>query len=299
MGARAVLRRIRTDESGFTLTELLVVLLCSIVVALALFAFQDLTLRQTTRVFAKVDATQRARAAMGLIETRLRSSCVSENVTPIQPYDASKPTLGSTDNQIAFVSKFGSAASLTPELHVINWTQDAGKPTGSLIDRTYPVTGGTAPNWTFSSTASASRVLLDHAARVGTTPIFRYYKYGIAADQTGNQYLDAAGNPFMILLDGTATLPTGVTTSAGGAVPANTIPYNSAADRSRAPATSGLSAADAKLISAVTITLEAGAAGKLGDNTTIENPVTMQDTVVLRLTPVPSEGNLPTVPPCA
>ena len=49
----------------------------------------------------------------------------------------------------------------------------------------------------------------------------------------------------------------------------------------------------------MTITLEAGAAGKLGDNTTIANPVTMQDTVVLRLTPVPSEGNLPTVPPCA
>ena len=42
----------------------------------ALFAFQDVTLRQTTRVFAKVDATQRARTTMELIETRLHSSCV-------------------------------------------------------------------------------------------------------------------------------------------------------------------------------------------------------------------------------
>ena len=45
--------------------------------------------------------------------------------------------------------------------------------------------------------------------------------------------------------------------------------------------------------------MQVGAGGMLGDNTTISNPVTVQDSVILRLTPVPSEGNLPTVPPCA
>ena len=41
--------------------ELLVVLLVSMVVVIALFTFQDVVLRQSTRVFAEVDATQRAR----------------------------------------------------------------------------------------------------------------------------------------------------------------------------------------------------------------------------------------------
>jgi hypothetical protein len=294
MDFRALGRRVRSDE-GITLVELLVVLLSGTVVALGLFAFQDVTLRQSERVFANVDATQRARTTMELIETRLRSSCVSENVTPILP--------GSTDSSIAFVSKFGSAASLTPEKHVIALIS------GVLTDTTYPATGGTAPNWTFSSTASATRRLLDHVTTVGSTPTFRYYKYGIAADSGGSQYLDAAGNPFMILLDGTATLPTGVTTASGSSVPANTIPYNSAADRSRLPATApnGLSAADAKLVAGVTITMSVGAAGKLGDyanartaaGESFNDDTTLQDSVILRVTPVPSEGNLPTVPPCA
>jgi hypothetical protein len=288
MRARGILRRARSEESGFTLIELLVICGAAVVVAVALFTFQDLTLRQSSRVFAKVDATQRARTTMELIETRLRSSCVSENVTPIQP--------GSSDTSIAFVSKFGSAASLTPEKHVI--ALDTA--TGVLTDTTYPATGGQAPTWTFSTTPSATRKLLDHVKLVGTTPVFRYYKYGIAAESSGAQYLDAAGNPFMILLDGTATLPTGVTTAGGAPVPANTIPWNSAADRSRLA--TPLSAADAKLAAAVTITMNVGAAGKLGDlgdNRDLKDDATIQDSVVLRLTPVPSEGNLPTVPPCA
>ena len=200
---------------------------------------------------------------MELIETRLRSSCVAEDVTPI--------LAGSTDSSILFVSKFGSAASLTPEKHVISFDGS----TGMLTDTTYPATGGTPPNWTFSSTASTTRKLLDHVTTVGSTPVFRYYKYGIAADSAGGQYLDAAGNPFMVLLDGTATLPTGVTTATGEPVPANTIPFNSAADRSRLPATAptGLSTADAKLASAVTITMRVGAGGQLG-STAIPAPST-------------------------
>jgi len=286
MVAGQTIRRLRDDESGFTMIELLTVLLVSTVVMIALFTFQDITLRQSTAVFAKVDATQRARNTMEAIENRLHSACLAENVVPL--------LAGSTDTSMAFVTKFGSAASLTPEKHVIslNTTTDV------LTDSTYAVTGGASPNWTFSSTPSSTRTLLDHVEPVGSTPVFRYYKYGIAADSAGNQYLDAAGNPFMVLLDGTATLPTGTTTSTGGSVAPNTIPYNSANDRSRLAVP--LSTADAKVASAVTMTMSIGAGGGLGNNATILNvPVTVQDSVILRLTPVPSEGNLPTVPPCA
>jgi Tfp pilus assembly protein PilE len=282
---RATLDRIRADESGMTLIELLVVCMVSIVVVLALFLFQDITLRGTNRVFAKVDATQRARVTMETIVTRLRSSCVSENATPIY---STSPKL-SDDNDLYFLSKYGSGANLTPELHQISLNET----TDVLTDTTYTVTGGAAPNWTFSSTGT-TRTLLDHVNRVGTTPIFRYYSYGIARDAGGNAYLDAAGNSYMMLLDGTGTMPTGTTTSTGGNVPANTIPANSPS-----PLAVPLSTANAKLTAAVQITMEVGAGGGLGNNTTLTDaPVTVQDTVVMRLTPVPSEGNLPTVPPC-
>jgi hypothetical protein len=287
MKVRRALKRIREEEAGLTLIELVTVCAVSIVVMLALFLFQDITLRQTNRVFAKVDATQRARTTMEQIVSRLRSSCMSENVTPIY---STSPKLTDSDN-LYFVTKYGSAASLTPELHRLSYDQN----TDVLSDTTYTVTGGTAPNWTFSSTGT-TRTLLDHVERVTpTTPIFRYYAYGVARDSGGQPYLDAAGNTYMMLLDGTGTLPTGTTTSSGGNVPANTIPANSP---SALPVP--LTVANAKVTAAVQIAMQVGAGGGLGDNTTFADaPVTVQDTVVMRLTPVPSEGNLPTVPPCA
>ena len=281
-----IAERIRDDESGITLIELLTVMVVSIVVVLALFTFQDVTLRQTNRVFAKVDATQRARTTMAMIESRLQSSCVAENVTPIQS--------GSTGTSLSFVSKYGSAASLIPEKHTISLNTG----TGVLTDTVFQVNAsnpGTSPNWNFSPTPSSTRVLLDHVSQISGTPLFRYYRYDIARDSGGNPYLDAAGNTYMILLDGTGTLPTGTTTSTGGSVPASTIPANSPTTL-QVP----LSTTDAKVAASVVITMRVGAGGGLGNNTTIADaPVTVQDSVVLRLTPVPSEGNLPTVPPCA
>ena len=174
-------RRLRSDQSGFTLVELLVVCLVSIIVVIALFTFQEVVLRGSNRVFAKVDATQRARTTLEQIESRLRSACLSENITPIQA--------GSTNTKLSFLTRYGSAASLTPEKHEIALNTS----TGVLTDTTYAVTGGTAPNWTFSSTGT-SRRLLDHVAQVPGVPLFRYYAYGIARDSSNQPYLDAAGN---------------------------------------------------------------------------------------------------------
>lgn len=280
-------RRLRSDQSGFTLVELLVVCLVSIIVVIALFTFQEVVLRGSNRVFAKVDATQRARTTLEQIESRLRSACLSENITPIQA--------GSTNTKLSFLSRYGSAASLTPEKHEIALNTS----TGVLTDTTYAVTGGTAPNWTFSSTGT-SRRLLDHVTQVPGVPLFRYYAYGIARDSSSQPYLDAAGNTYLTLLDGTSTLPTGTTTSAGGNVSANTIPANSPSPLPAPETAAGMPADSAKLAAEVVITMRVGASGQLGDNVNLAttNPVTVQNSVVLRLTPVPSEGNLPTVSPC-
>jgi Tfp pilus assembly protein PilE len=280
---RHIAERVVSEEGGFTLVELLVVIIIAIVTTLALFAFQDLALRQSTRVFAKVDATQEARNVIERVETRLHSACVAEDVTPIQP--------GSTTTSLNFISKFGSAASVTPELHKIALTGT------QLNDSTYPVSGGTTPNWTFSTTASSTVRLLSTVTASPGNAVFKYYKYGQALDSSGNPYVDAAGNPFYILLDGTSTLPSGLKTSGGASVPAGTLPANSTAIASAAQA-GGLTAQDAQDTAAVGITFKVGADGSLGANTVAASPITVSDTVVLRMTPVPSDNNQGVPSPC-
>jgi hypothetical protein len=285
---RRIVKRLASEESGVTLVELVVTMLLAIITALALFAFQDLALRQSNRVFAKVDATQDARIATEKIETRLHSACIAEDVTPIQA--------GSTTTSLFFMSKYGGGASLTPEFHKIALTGT------SLIDTTYPVGSGTAPNWVPSATASTNpppQTLLSSVTQSGSNAIFTYYPYGEATDASGNAYEDAAGDPYVMLLDGTSTLPPGVTTSTGGAVASGTIPANSPGAFASAATSTGLTAQEAQDTAAVGIRFVVDADGNLGANpNNSDAPVTVSDTVVLRITPVPSDNNQGVPAPC-
>ena len=283
MRARRVATRIARDERGLSLIELMTVMVSAIILALAFFAIQDMVLRQTNRVFARVDATQSARIAMETIESRMHSACVSEGVTPI--------LAGSSNDAIQFISKYGAQARLTPDKHVVTFNPTAN----TLVDTTYPSNGGLAPNYTFSTTASSTKILADNVSRSGSTPVFRYYAFGIARDSGGNAYVDAADNPYVMLLDGTSTLPDGLETSTGASVPAGTMPANSPT----ALATP-LSVADAKIAAAVNVNMVVGAGGKLGDNPNYSStePTTVQNTIGLRITPPPADGPLQTVRPC-
>ena len=106
MRARSALKRLAREESGMTIVELLTVMIIAIITSIALFSFQDLVLRQSNRVFARVDATQDARTAMEKIQTRLHSACIAEDVIPIR--------VGSDANNLKFISKYGSAADGCP-----------------------------------------------------------------------------------------------------------------------------------------------------------------------------------------
>jgi Tfp pilus assembly protein PilE len=292
MRQRSTLSRIRDDESGVTLIELLVVMIIAMVTVIALFSFQDLVLRQTTRVFARVDATQSARVAIEKIESRLHSSCVAEGTVPI--------LAGSDNDDLAFISRYGAAASLTPEKHVISLTTS-----GTLTDTTYPLASGTSSsNWAFSSTASATSILLTNADEIANgAPVFTYYPYGTATDSSLAAYKDAGGDPFVMLLDGSSTLPPGVTTAGGAAVAANTVPFNSPSPlavpltQTQPPAPAPLSVASSA--AAVKIDLKVFPGGKLnnpGDSDI--TPIIVSDTVVMRITPVPTDNNQGVPPPC-
>lgn len=266
-------RRERTGERGFTLVETLVVLLTGTVVISALFTIIDVTLRNTTRTFSQVDATQHARTLFETMENELHSACVAGGVIPIQA--GANGTQVSDSNNLVFLSQEGAAAAITPVEHKITYSA------GTLTETTYGSTGGTPPNWTFSATPQPARTLATNLAQQTKSgvaiPVFQYFKYDIPRNASGTAYTDSSGNSYMILLDGTNVVPG-----------TNTIPANSPT-RLATP----LSASDAGLTTEVVITLSVGASvatGEVGSqlNTNLSaasDPVT--DSVVFRVTPAP------------
>ncbi len=260
-------------EDGVSLIELLVAILAGMIVIIALFNLQIVTLHQTTRVFTKVDATQHARVAIEDLENELHSACIVDNVTPIQS--------GSSATSLQFVSQEGNGATLTPVEHVVTYSSTAQ----TLTDSTYAETGETtnsqgAPVYTFASTASTTRILLANVTQSGTTPIFQYFEYQIPTSSGGQPYTDASGDDYEMLIDGTNEVPG--TTTIPGASPLTDAP--------------SLGSTNAANTAEVVTTVTVGPYQTTGENTNLSDANdTVSDGVVLRLTPAPNhtgDGNV-------
>ncbi len=184
-----------SDSAGFTLVELIVAMAASTVVMIAVVTIMVTAMSEASRVFTKVDATSRARTQLAQLEYELQSACVTNGVTPIQA--------GSTPTTLIFLSAYGNATQPTPTEHVVSWSST----TKALTDTTYAVNGGTAPNWTFSSTPTATTTLLTNVSQSGSTAMFQYFAYQQAPNGSGGYYSDGAGNPYLMLLDGTSYVP--------------------------------------------------------------------------------------------
>ena len=134
----ARVRRVR-QEHGFTLVELLVTMVAGIVVLSALYTILDVTLRQTTNTFTRLDSTGRGNAVLAGIENELHSACVASGETPVQ--GGANGTQASDANDLVFLSQYGTSANPTPVEHKITYTATTGK----LTDYSYTSTGGQAP----------------------------------------------------------------------------------------------------------------------------------------------------------
>ena len=266
---RRVGARIR-HEAGFTLIELLVTMVAGIVVLSALYTILDVTLRQTTNTFTRLDSTGRGNAILAGIENELHSACVASSETPIQ--GGANGTQVSDANDLVFLSQYGTSASPTPVEHKIAYSAT----TGQLTDYTYTSNGGQAPSWTFGSTPASSKTLLTNVTANGSTPIFQYFAY--------EPYTDANGNTDMMLMDGTTPVPG--TTSLPNPDPL--------------PDSGGLSATNAPTTAEVTINMVVGGAGHDHENTGILGTATpLTDSVVFRFTPVANtSGAGTTFGPC-
>ena len=113
--------RIR-HEAGFTLIELLVTMVAGIVVLSALYTILDVTLRDTTNTFTRLDSTGRGNAVLAGIENELHSACVANSETPVQ--GGANGTQVSDANDLVFLSQYGTSASPTPVEHKIALQRD-------------------------------------------------------------------------------------------------------------------------------------------------------------------------------
>ncbi len=182
--ARAALR----DERGFTLIELLVATLAGMIVTAATGAIVVASVHFSSNFGNRVDANQEGRVAMEKITQALNSSCVATGVTPL--VGTPVPTgmvggaaAGSDASDAVFYSSLTDLPTIEPNEIEISLTGTA--PSQQLVMYTYTNTNavGSAPPWTFSTTASPSGgfVLLPDAAQatIGGTvkPVFQYYGY--------------------------------------------------------------------------------------------------------------------------
>lgn len=153
------------NENGTTLVELMVALMTGLVILSALTMVIITTVHGTARVEARVEATQRARLALGKLMEELHSACVTPEIAPVRK--------ASEGNVLRFVHQTGSAVSPTPVLSVISLSAN------TLTQADYATNGGTAPNWTFNEVTpvSTSTLLTKVAPIPPSSSIFSYYRY--------------------------------------------------------------------------------------------------------------------------
>jgi Tfp pilus assembly protein PilW len=157
-----------TDERGFTLIELMIGTMVSMIVLAAIMAMVQVATGNQNHVSEHVIANQRGRPAMDRIVDRLHSACVSPGLAPVR--------VGSTESSLIVYSKSGSAVSPVPNRYVFAFSG------GKLTETTALGTGTEPSNWTFGSTSSPV-LLVDgvSTAKVGeppaSVPVFRYFAY--------------------------------------------------------------------------------------------------------------------------
>jgi len=151
-----MLRRLRTEERGTTLMELVIATAAGGVIFMGLTMVVMASMHQTTRTQNRVHATQEARLVMQRIVTELHSSCVAAS--------------------LGYVYGTGSGAAITPVMHKVFLSGN------TLYLSTYPSTTGSTPKWTFSGTATSTVPLISNVAPVTSGgPIFTYYTYSSGA----------------------------------------------------------------------------------------------------------------------
>src|SRR4051794_35834330 len=116
--------RLRSEQDGFTLVELLVAMSVGVVVMLALLGLTDATMHASSRIDKRADAAQRARPALDQINQLLRSAVCIKNGTT----SSTLPIVSGTDTAVSFYAQVAAPGQVStdfqPVLYTITFTED-------------------------------------------------------------------------------------------------------------------------------------------------------------------------------
>jgi prepilin-type N-terminal cleavage/methylation domain-containing protein len=157
-------------EHGFTMIELVIAMALTVVISAAAFSFLEFATGDATRITERVHIDQTARVALERIMLELHSACVAPSIVPIKEK--------STENVLKFVSESGKESTFsTVHEHELIFTEPTASKRGTLVEKTYVSTGGTSPNYTFSTTPSSTTLLVTGVEKSEKTPVFQYFRY--------------------------------------------------------------------------------------------------------------------------
>jgi hypothetical protein len=157
-----------SDERGTTMVELLVGMAMGMVVLVGLSMTIITVLHGTSRVDARVEATDNARVVVTRIMEELHSACISPQIAPVRE--------GSTGTSLIFWHAAAEQARQVQPIPVKSRITYNGT---ALIQTDYKQTGGTSPAWTFEPEQPGSgttRTLLTNVAPVEGR-VFTYERY--------------------------------------------------------------------------------------------------------------------------
>jgi prepilin-type N-terminal cleavage/methylation domain-containing protein len=167
---RRLVSRVRRDERGFTLPELLVAMPIGIIVLLGAFLTLDSSVVLTGKVTQRVDRTQRARVAMDGITRKLRSQVCPAAGTPA--------LISADDYSVKFYSFLGTRP-FVPDIREIAWDTN----TNTIVERKW-AGSGTAPGTTWAGSPTTTTLATDVKPTFvsgnggARGPVFKYYASG-------------------------------------------------------------------------------------------------------------------------
>lgn len=186
MPAANMMRRLRREESGFTLIEMITAMSIGLIVSFATFTLIEVVVRRSADISDRVDTTQRARTAMDQITRQLRSQvCTNKSGgSGARTIDAATSTSISVFTD--FSNETVSGAQLAaPDLRTITFDPAARTLTESVLKGTR-VANSNAVTYT-GATPVTRRMLANVAAEdyadppANTKPvIFRYWGYPLS-----------------------------------------------------------------------------------------------------------------------
>ena len=155
-----------SDESGFSLVELLAALVVGIIVMFAIFGLLDTGVRLQAKSVDSLDATDRGRVAIDQISQSLGSRICLGSQPSIVAAD------GSGIEFYASVAPESSAVRLVVQRHRL--TVSGGAIREEVWTSSPPVAPPSLPPAS-ATTPTRTRTVIQRIAPIGTTPIFRYY----------------------------------------------------------------------------------------------------------------------------